>query len=44
MNQSTKLMKFEKKILDLVVCPKTKEPLIWNKKNELMYDEAYPTK
>ena len=46
MNQSTKLMKFEKKILDLVVCPKTKEPLIWNKKNNELISKkaklAYP--
>ena len=46
MNQSTKLMKFEKKILDLVVCPKTKEPLIWDQKNKELVSKkgklAYP--
>ena len=41
MNQSPKLKKFKKKILDLVVCPKTKEPLIWDKNsNELISKKA----
>ena len=46
MNQSTKSIKFEKKILDLVVCPKTKESLIWDKKNNELISKkaklAYP--
>ena len=46
MNKSSKLIKFEKKILDLVVCPKTKQPLIWNKKNNELISKkaklAYP--
>ena len=46
MNQLTKLIKFEKKILDLVVCPKTKETLIWDKKNNELISKkaklAYP--
>ena len=41
MKRSNKLNKFEKSILDIVVCPKTKEPLIWNKKNnELIAKKA----
>ena len=46
MNKSSKLKKFEKKILDLVVCPKTKQPLIWDKKNNELISKkaklAYP--
>ena len=46
MNKSSKLKKFEKKILDLVVCPKTKQPLIWDKKNNELISRkaklAYP--
>ena len=46
MNRSTKLKKFEKKILDLVVCPKTKELLTWDKKNNELVSKkaklAYP--
>ena len=42
----TKLIKFEKKILDLIVCPKTKEPLLWDKKNNELISRkaklAYP--
>ena len=34
-------IKFKKKILDLIVCPKTKEPLFWDKKNnELISKKA----
>jgi len=33
MKHSIKLKKFEKKILNFVVCPKTKKPLTWDKKN-----------
>ena len=43
---NTKSIKFEKKILNLVVCPKTKESLIWNKKNNELISKkaklAYP--
>jgi len=46
MNQSNKLIKFEKKLLDLVVCPKTKEMLTWDKKNNELISKkaklAYP--
>ena len=39
-------IKFEKKILDLIVCPKTKEPLFWDKKNNELISRkaklAYP--
>ena len=41
MNRLAKSIKFEKKILDLIVCPKTKEPLFWDKKNnELISKKA----
>ena len=34
-------IKLKKKILDLIVCPKTKEPLLWDKKNnELISKKA----
>ena len=46
MNQSTKSIKFERNILNLVVCPKTKESLIWDKKNNELISKkaklAYP--
>ena len=46
MNQLNKPIKFEKKILDLVVCPKTKESLIWDQKNNELISKkaklAYP--
>ena len=46
MNQLTKSIKFKKKILGIVVCPKTKEPLIWDKKNNELISKkaklAYP--
>ena len=39
-------IKFKKKILDLIVCPKTKEPLFWDKKNNELISKkaklAYP--
>ena len=46
MNRLAKSIKFEKKILNLVVCPKTKESLIWDKKNNELISKkaklAYP--
>ena len=46
MKNSIKLKKFEKKILDFVVCPKTKKPLTWDKKNNELISKkaklAYP--
>ena len=46
MKHSIKLKKFEKKILDFVVCPKTKKPLTWDKKNNELISKkaklAYP--
>ena len=46
MDKSSKLTKFDKKILNLVVCPKTKQPLVWNKKNNELISKkaklAYP--
>ena len=46
MKHSIKLKKFEKKVLDFVVCPKTKKPLTWDKKNNELISKkaklAYP--
>ena len=46
MNQSTKSKKFEKSLLKFIVCPKTKEPLIWDQKNKELVSKkgklAYP--
>ena len=46
MNSIAKSIKFEKKILDLIVCPKTKEYLVWDKKNNELISKkaklAYP--
>ena len=46
MNKSIKLVKFEKKLLNFVVCPKTKESLVWDKKNNELISKkaklAYP--
>ena len=46
MNQTTKVIKFNKRILNLVVCPKTKESLSWDKKNNELISKkaklAYP--
>ena len=46
MNRSTKLNKFEKNLLNFIVCPKTKEPLFWDKKNKELIAKkaklAYP--
>ena len=43
---NNKSIKFEKKILNLVVCPKTKKSLIWDKKNNELISKkaklAYP--
>ena len=43
---NNKSIKFEKKILNLVICPKTKESLIWDKKNNELISKkaklAYP--
>ena len=46
MTQSTNSIKFERNILDLVVCPKTKKSLVWDKKNNELISRkaklAYP--
>ena len=46
MNRLAKSIKFDKKILDLIVCPKTKEYLVWDKKNNELISKkaklAYP--
>ena len=46
MNRLAKSVKFEKKILGLIVCPKTKEYLVWDKKNNELISKkgklAYP--
>ena len=46
MIQSTKSKKFEKNLLNFIVCPKTKSPLIWDQKNEELISKkgklAYP--
>ena len=46
MIQSTKSKKFEKNLLNFIVCPKTKEPLVWDQKNKELISKkgrlAYP--
>ncbi len=46
MSQSTKSKKFKKSLLNIIVCPKTKEPLIWDQKNKVLISKkgklAYP--
>jgi len=46
MNRSIKPKKFKKNLLNFIVCPKTKEPLTWNKKKNVLISKkgklAYP--